>query len=86
MIDIIDYLCQGVIICTGFTSLYLFASQDAKTRMWAGVIGLIGEPFWLTTAFINGQWGVVLLAMVYGVNWVRVIYSNYRCTDYYYAT
>ena len=59
MIDIIDYSCQAAVTCTGFFSLYLLASQDAKTRMYAGIVGMIGEPFWLTTAVINEQWGLV---------------------------
>tara|TARA_R110000851_G_scaffold138349_1_gene274964 strand:+ start:153 stop:422 length:270 start_codon:yes stop_codon:yes gene_type:complete len=78
MIDIIDYSCQAAVTCTGFFSLYLLASQDAKTRMYAGIVGMIGEPFWLTTAVINEQWGILPLVVIYGVNWARVIHSNYQ--------
>jgi len=78
MIDIIDYSCQAAVTCTGFFSLYLLASQDARVRMYAGIVGMIGEPFWLTTAIINEQWGILPLVVVYGVNWVRVIHSNYH--------
>ena len=77
LIDFFDYFSQAVITFTGFTAMYLLASQDPKTRMYAGIIGLCGEPFWLATALINGQWGIVALVFVYGVNWVRVVYSNY---------
>tara|TARA_R110002126_G_scaffold170079_1_gene319000 strand:+ start:345 stop:617 length:273 start_codon:yes stop_codon:yes gene_type:complete len=78
MIDIIDYSCQAAVTCTGFFSLYLLASQDARVRMYAGIVGMIGEPFWLTTAIINEQWGILPLVIIYGVNWVRVIASNYH--------
>ncbi len=78
MIDIIDYSCQAAVTCTGFFSLYLLASQDARVRMYAGIVGMIGEPFWLTTAIINEQWGILPLVVIYGVNWVRVIASNYH--------
>ena len=78
MIDIIDYSCQAAVTCTGFFSLYLLASQDARVRMYAGIVGMIGEPFWLATAVINEQWGILPLVVVYGVNWVRVIHSNYH--------
>ena len=78
MIDIIDYSCQAAVTCTGFFSLYLLASQDARVRMYAGIVGIIGEPFWLTTAIINEQWGILPLVVIYGVNWVRVIASNYH--------
>tara|TARA_R110001632_G_scaffold223676_1_gene355635 strand:- start:314 stop:487 length:174 start_codon:yes stop_codon:yes gene_type:complete len=46
--------------------------------MYAGIVGMIGEPFWLATAVINEQWGILPLVVVYGVNWVRVIHSNYH--------
>ena len=78
MIDIIDYSCQAAVTCTGFLSLYLLASQEAKTRMHAGIVGMIGEPFWLATAIINEQWGILPLVVIYGVNWVRIINSNYH--------
>jgi len=74
----VDILCQVILVFTGCGSLYLMASQQAEHRMWAALIGLLGEPFWLTTAFINGQWGVVALACVYGASWFRVFLSNRR--------
>lgn len=74
----LDIFCQVVITICGFTSLYLLASQDPKIRMYAGIVGLIGEPFWLTTTLINGQYGIVVLCFVYGVNWIRVVYSNWK--------
>lgn len=78
LIEILDIGSQIVITCTGFFSLYLMASQSARTRMWGGVVGLAGEPFWLTTAIINHQWGVIILCFVFGYNWARVVYSNYK--------
>lgn len=74
----IDIIAQSVITCTGCLSLYLMASLDPRTRMWAAIVGLAGEPFWLTTAYINGQWGIVALAVVYAVNWVRIAVVNWR--------
>ena len=77
MIEILDYTSQGIITCTGFLSLYLLASQEAKKRMYAGLVGLFGEPFWFFTAYVNGQYGVMLLVLVYGINWARIARSNY---------
>ena len=77
VIDLFDYFSQLVITVTGCSAMYLLASQDPRTRMYAGIIGFAGEPFWLATALINEQWGIVALVFVYGVNWARVAYSNY---------
>jgi hypothetical protein len=74
----VDIICQTIIVFTGFTSMYLLSSQDARTRMWAGLVGLFGEPFWLITAVINGQWGVIILVVIYGINWFRIFWFNYN--------
>ncbi len=73
----LDTFAQIVITCTGCTSLYLLASQSPRVRMWGAIVGLIGEPFWLTTAYLNGQAGIVALAFVYGINWTRIAYCNW---------
>lgn len=73
---VIDIIAQCVITVTGFTSLYLMASQAPRTRMYGGMVGLAGEPFWLLTAYLHEQWGVVALAIVYAVNWYRVVRKN----------
>jgi len=78
MIEILDWISQGIITCTGFLSLYLMASQESKTRLYAGLVGLLGEPFWFFTAYVNEQYGVMLLVFVYGVNWVRLVHSNWK--------
>ena len=78
MLDILDYASQGIITFTGFTSLYLMASQDPRMRYYAGLVGLFGEPFWFFTAWVNNQYGVMLLVFVYGVNWTRLAYSNWK--------
>jgi len=73
----IDLFCQIVITICGCSSIYLLASQDAQTRMVAGIIGLIGEPFWFATAYMNEQYGILILVFVYGVSWARLVWSNY---------
>jgi len=78
LIDIIDCFSQGIIICTGTISLYFMASQNPKTRMYAALIGLSGEPLWLTTAIINQQYGIMVLCFVYGINWARCAYLNWK--------
>ena len=78
MIEIIDTISQTVIVFTGFSSMYLISSQEARVRMYAGMIGLFGEPFWLTSAIIAEQWGVILLVAAYGFNWGRVFWKNYK--------
>ena len=74
---IFDYFSQFVITCTGMGSLYFMASQEASKRLLGGAIGLFGEPFWFATAYINNQYGVMVLVFIYGVAWTRVVWTNY---------
>lgn len=76
-LEVLDYGFQTAITITGFFSLYFLASQEASVRMKAGIIGLIGEPFWFSTALINEQYAILPLVLVYGINWIRVVHSNY---------
>jgi len=78
IIDIIDITAQTVIVFTGIFSIYFMSSPEARRRRRGAVIGLVGEPFWLTTALINGQVGVVVLVIIYGVNWARAFYINHK--------
>jgi len=78
MIEIIDIIAQIVIIFTGIGSIYYMSSPDAKKRLKGAKIGLFGEPFWLTTALIHDQLGVIVLVLVYGINWARAYYINYK--------
>lgn len=74
----IEIISQVMIAVTGIISVYAVASLKPKMRMYAGISGLIGEPFWLMTAYNNDQWGVGLLALVYTYGWLLVISNNYK--------
>ena len=74
--DALNLLCQVIIPVTGLTAMYLVASDSPRRRMWAGIVGLSGEPFWITTAALAEQWGIVVLAFVYTVSWWRVYRNN----------
>jgi len=74
--NMLDQIAQIGIFTTGVVALYLVGPTDPRQRMRAGIFGLCGEPFWLITALINAQWGVVLLVAIYGYNWWRVFSNN----------
>lgn len=76
-VELFDYMCQAILTCCGIGSLYFMASKDARKRLLAGSIGLLGEPFWFATAYINDQYGVMILVFVYGAGWIRVVWTNY---------
>tara|TARA_R110000772_G_scaffold16535_1_gene46806 strand:- start:1519 stop:1779 length:261 start_codon:yes stop_codon:yes gene_type:complete len=74
--DWIDIISQGAVFITGVSSIALVSSGEAKTRMIAGIMGLLGEPFWLYTTIYNGQYGIAFLVLIYSFNWFMVFYKN----------
>jgi len=47
----------------------------AKKNKWGFVFGLISQPFWFMTAYLNKQWGVLFLSVVYTFSWCLGIYE-----------
>lgn len=70
MIDL-DLIAQIGVAVFGIIAIVLVA----KKNKWGFVIGLISQPFWLLTSFLNEQWGVFLLTVVYVFSWAYGIYE-----------
>jgi len=62
----IDQICQTMIVILGGLTIFLLA-QKGKWQRWGFVIGLISEIFWFSTSYINNQWGIFVLSLVYTV-------------------
>jgi nicotinamide riboside transporter PnuC len=53
----------------------------AKKNKWGFVIGLLSEPFWFITSYLNKQWGIFILTCVYTVTWAYGIYEWFYKED-----
>lgn len=62
---------QLAIALTGSIAIWLVNDQREPWRKWASVFGLAGQPFWVYSAFIAEQWGVLALTAIYTVAWAR---------------
>ena len=67
---------QMFIVLLGVSAVHLAASKAKRGRMWAGVLGVCAQPFWLWTTMQNGQWLIVPLCALYGWGWIRTIRNN----------
>jgi nicotinamide riboside transporter PnuC len=47
----------------------------ARKNKWGFVLGLASEPFWVLTSYLNKQWGVFLLSVIYVGSWAYGIYN-----------
>ena len=67
-----------MIVITGASGVLLISSSNPRYRMWAGIIGIIGQPFWITTSYINDQYGIMFLVLIYGYGWYKAIVNNHN--------
>jgi nicotinamide riboside transporter PnuC len=66
-----DLISQIGIAFLGITSIILIARKNK----WGFVFGLLAQPFWYITSYINKQWGIFLLSFVYTISWCYGIYE-----------
>jgi len=66
-----DIIAQIGVALFGVAAIILVA----KKNKWGFVIGLISQPFWYITSFINKQWGVFFVSIVYTCSWLFGIYE-----------
>ncbi len=68
-----DYnlISQIGISILGITAIILVA----KKNKWGFVFGLMSQPFWFITSYLNKQWGILLLSVVYTFSWCLGIYE-----------
>lgn len=71
-----DEVAQLAIVFTGVSAMYLVGSVVPKYRMYAGVLGLCAQPFWIYTTIVNDQLGITVLSFIYAYNWIRVFNNN----------
>lgn len=70
-------LSQVAIGLLGVASVMLVTSKDESLRRIAAPIALMAEPFWFYTAYVNDQWGILLLTLIYTVRWGQVFIRDW---------
>lgn len=68
---VLDIIAQVGVAIFGISAIVLVA----KKNKWGFVLGLFSQPFWLLTSFINKQWGVFFVCIIYTFTWVFGIYQ-----------
>lgn len=66
-----EIISQIAILIFGASAIVLVA----KKNKWGFVVGLLSQPFWFITAYINDQWGVFLVSVVFTGSWCLGIYE-----------
>ena len=64
-------IAQFGIALFGVTAIWLASSATLSHQRWAPVFGLLGQPFWIWSAFSAQQWGVLALCVLYTAAWAK---------------
>lgn len=72
-----DLLLQIFLGLFGATAIYLVGCKNPRISRWGYIFGLAGQPFWIITAIINHQWGILALTSFYSFSWGRGIYNHW---------
>jgi hypothetical protein len=67
-------LVQIAIAVIGVMAAWINQDPTERTRRWACVIGLTGQPFWAYSAWQASQWGVLAVTAGYTVAFLRGIH------------
>lgn len=67
----LDLIAQIGIAVFGIFAIILVARKNK----WGFVLGLLSQPFWILTSYLNKQWGVFLLSLIYCGSWSYGIYE-----------
>lgn len=67
----IDAITQTGVVLFSVPAIFLVARKNK----WGFVLGLLSQPFWIATAICHGQRGVLLLSIIYTLNWIHGIYK-----------
>lgn len=70
----LDEISQIAIFTFGILSIILIARKNK----YGLVFGLLSEPFWFITTYINKQWGVFLVAIIYTLSYIYGIYNWFK--------
>lgn len=65
------------IVCTGVVAVWLSQDGRESRRRYASLFGLAGQPFWLWAAWTAGQWGILVIALLYTASWARGVWVHW---------
>lgn len=80
--DITEVIVQAIIMFTGIIAIYL--TQQEKRKDWkkyACIFGLISQPFFLYTTYVNNQLGMFVLSIMYTYVWCIGFKNNWLMTN-----
>lgn len=67
----IEFVSQAMIIICGILTAWLSQDPKFENRRWSSIAGLIVQPFWFYSTYMNDQWGMFAVSFVFLVAYMR---------------
>ncbi len=67
----LDIIAQVGLTIFSITAIILVARKNR----WGFVSGMISQPFWLITSYVNQQWGIFFTSIVFTFSWAYGIHE-----------
>ena len=61
----LEAVLQYIILIGGGITIYLITRVSTRKRMYGYILGALIEPIWLWDAYLDHNWGIFLLCLVY---------------------
>lgn len=74
---VIDFIVQTAIIVCGVFSAWLSQDPEFEKRKWSSIAGLIAQPFWFYSTYINDQWGMFAVSFVFLAAYARGFWEHW---------
>lgn len=58
-----NFIQVMILVCSS-TVAFLVGSKSQRVRRIGFLVGLVGQPFWLATSWMNGQWAIIGLTFL----------------------
>jgi len=68
-----DVISQALLLLSGGSAIW-FLSRKEDWKRWGFIIGILGQPFWLYSSYMNELWGIFLLTIFYTYSFAQGIY------------
>jgi len=67
---------QIIILILSAASIWL-VTREEDWKKYGYIIGLLSQPFWAYSSFVNEQWGIFALTLFYTYSWSQGIYNYF---------
>ena len=70
----LDDIIQFFILFFSAAAIWFVGRKESWSR-WGYIFGIISQPFWLYATFMDQQWGMFTLSLVFSYSWSQGIYN-----------